>query len=101
MVKKMSNDVLGLEYIETGGEVTIRMTGRLDSETAPRFQAEAVPRCAGRPVVLDMTDLKYISSAGLRAIIVLRKTGSPVRVENASGLVEEVLRISDFEILLR
>ena len=85
MVKKMSNDVLGLEYIETGGEVTIRMTGRLDSETAPRFQAEAVSRCAGKPVVLDMTDLKYISSAGLRAIIVLRKTGSPVRVENASG----------------
>lgn len=96
----MSDDVLSIGYGERDGSTVVELRGRLDSETSPRFQNEVVGRCAGKDVILDMVGLKYISSAGLRAILVLRKSGSKVRVENATGLVKEVLEISDFDTLM-
>ncbi|MGN0098667.1 MAG: STAS domain-containing protein [Candidatus Methanomethylophilaceae archaeon] len=96
----MSDDVLSIDYGERDGSTVVRLRGRLDSETSPRFQTEVVGRCAGKGVILDMTELRYISSAGLRAILVLRKSGSRIRVENATGLVKEVLEISDFDTLM-
>ena len=96
----MSEDILGIDYGERDGTIVVKLRGRLDSETSPRFQSEVVGRCAGKGVILDLSELKYISSAGLRAILVLRKSGSKVKVENATGLVEEVLEISDFDTLM-
>ncbi len=96
----MAEDILNIEYGETNGDMVVRLRGRLDSETSQRFQEDALVRCAGRSIVLDLTELRYISSAGLRAILVIRKTGSRIRVENATGLVREVLEISDFDTLM-
>lgn len=96
----MKGDVLKTSYREDGDTVVVGLEGRLDSETAPGFQAESVERCRGRPAVLDLRDLVYVSSAGLRAIMVLRRVCPSVELENASGLVEEVLQVSDFRTLI-
>ena len=53
----------------------VKINGRIDSFTAPQF-AEALRaltdsgRCS---LVLDMTDVSYISSAGLRVLIDIQK----------------------------
>ncbi len=96
----MADDILNIEYGERDGDIVVRLRGRLDSETSQRFQEDALGRCSGRSIVLDLTELRYISSAGLRAILVVRRTGSRIRVENATGLVREVLEISDFDTLM-
>ena len=59
----------------TGGTALIRLEGELDALTAPTF-AQEVDRAAEGEVdrlVLDMTDLTYLSSAGLRALVFARQ----------------------------
>lgn len=76
----------------TDGDKTVVISGRLDSATAERFGSQVTSRCSG-PITVDMTDLKYISSAGIRSLLLINKT-CPVTIKGASGLVAEVLEIS-------
>jgi sigma-B regulation protein RsbU (phosphoserine phosphatase) len=56
---------------------TLRLQGRLDAMTFGEFDAAAAPvleqLAAGGTVVLDLSALDYISSAGLRSIAKIRK----------------------------
>lgn len=56
---------------------TLRLHGRLDAMTFGEFDAAAAPALAqmgaGGTVVLDLSALDYISSAGLRSIAKIRK----------------------------
>ena len=52
--------------------VTIALSGRLDTITAPEL-TEAVKDLTFQELTLDLTDLEYISSAGLRALLVCGK----------------------------
>jgi len=47
------------------------VSGRIDSSTAPQFTEalEAVTGSGRYKIVLDMTDLEYMSSAGFRALL--------------------------------
>ncbi len=59
--------------LETVSEATskIILSGELDASTAPTFKAE-VEKAAGTPMkrlVLDLRNLEYMASAGLRVLI--------------------------------
>ena len=57
--------------------MTIELKGRIDSGNAARVEKEILDQLAGSasaPLVLDAEALEYISSAGLRVILRLRKT---------------------------
>ena len=60
----------------TDGVLDLRMTGRLDSLTAPQllaaYEAQSVSG-AIRKVVVDCNTLDYISSAGLRSLMIMKK----------------------------
>jgi len=77
--------------------------GRLDSITAPAFEALVRGRLADgqRRIVVDLEGLDYISSAGLRILLVAAKTLKAARGQialcRAQGTVMEVLRISAFD----
>ncbi len=65
-----------IEYNELKRCDVIKVKGRIDSSTAPKF-AEAVNKVldAGRyRIVIDMDGLDFISSAGLRVLIGTQKT---------------------------
>ena len=53
----------------------IRPSGRLDSDAAPRLEAEILDLIAGgaRRILFDCSDLTYMSSAGLRVVVVACK----------------------------
>ena len=55
---------------EQGAAKRVSLNGRLDTNTAPELEAEldAVVTEPIQLLVFDMTDLEYISSAGLRVI---------------------------------
>lgn len=57
------------------GEVTARLIGRLDTPAAPEAAARLEGLVDGtvKTVILDCTDLSYISSSGLRIFLTLRK----------------------------
>lgn len=89
--------------IERGnGEVTAFLIGRLDTpaslEIAPQMNALADD--AAGTVILDCTELSYISSSGLRIFITLRKAaaakGGKIIVRNISNEIRSVFMMTGF-----
>ncbi len=96
---RKQDEPLIVTYIENEDGILIKMKGRLDSITSPDFQATATEKCRGRSATLDMENVSYLSSAGLRAILSLDKaTGrdNKLAIINASGSVKDVLDMSGF-----
>jgi anti-sigma B factor antagonist len=57
------------------GAVTVKLTGSLDTATAPDLERQLGPVLAGetKEIVFDLAPLKFISSAGLRVFSTTRK----------------------------
>ena len=58
------------------GAVTVRLSGSLDTATAPELESQLAPVLSGpvKDMVFDLARLKFISSAGLRVFASTRKT---------------------------
>ena len=89
----------------TNGEtLTLNIVGRLDTTTAPELENELKSSLDGvNDLVLDLVDLDYISSAGLRVLLaaqkIMNKQGSMVIV-NAKPEIMEVFEITGFTDIL-
>ena len=57
------------------GAVTVKLSGSLDTATAPDLERQLAPVLAGpvKDIVFDLAQLKFISSAGLRVFAATRK----------------------------
>lgn len=56
-------------------ELTVALTGRLDTTTAPELEKELKASLDGvSALAIDMAALEYISSAGLRVLLSAQKT---------------------------
>ena len=79
--------------------VTVKLTGNLDSETAPQLEQQLAPALSAntKDVVFDLAGLKFISSAGLRIFAVTRKTlkerGGQASFINMQPQIQEVFSI--------
>lgn len=60
--------------------LVLHASGRLDGTTAPEFERAVLSKLDGKPtrLVLDLAGVDYVSSAGLRAILVAVKRGKSV-----------------------
>lgn len=83
----------------------LRLEGRLDSVAAPAAQ-EAFLKVAGEyaQITLNFANLAYISSAGLRVLLLLQKqvnrTGGSLKLANVSPAVMEVFELTGFSGIL-
>ena len=86
------------------GNLTIFLEGRVDSNNAQQVERElldAASEAPGAAVTLDADKLEYISSAGLRVLMKLRKAaGKTLGVVNVSPEVYEIFDITGFTSLL-
>lgn len=83
-----------------GTELTITLTGRLDTATAPLLESELKPSLEGiKNLALDFSGLIYLSSAGLRVLLAAQKTmnkqGSMV-VRNVNETISEIFDVTGF-----
>ncbi len=91
---------IALERI--GQAAVVLFSGRLDSYSAARIEAELVAaiEAGARKLVFDLAALDYISSAGLRVILVVAKRLKPLGGRlvlcRLSAPVLEVFEISGF-----
>ena len=84
------------------GEVTARLIGRMDTpasqEIAP--QMNALTEEASGTIILECSELSYISSSGLRIFITLRKAaaakGGKIIVRNISNDIRSVFMMTGF-----
>lgn len=87
-----------------GGKLTIALSGRLDTTTAPELEETLKGALDGvSELELDLKALDYISSAGLRVLLsaqkVMNKQGSMV-VLNANESIREVFEVTGFTDIL-
>ena len=86
-----------------GNKLTITVSGRVDTVTAPKLEA-GLKFGEATCVVLDLGDVPYMSSAGLRLLLVAHKTmlskGGDFQVANIQPAVKEVLDITGFSGIL-
>lgn len=71
-----------MEYtkVVNGSEMVVSIDGKLDTETAPQFEQEIIPQLTAiTSLVLDLGDLEYISSSGLRVLLALKKVMSAAK----------------------
>ncbi len=90
--------------IENGPELTLALGGRLDTTTAPKFEAELKKSIDGvSSLIMDFAELEYISSAGLRVLLsaqkVMKKQGNML-IRNANKSILEVFEITGFTDIL-
>ncbi len=85
------------------GEINIvTPSGRLDSMTAPHFESELLTRTeqSTNGVIVDFTNLEYVSSAGLRILLMAAKrmkaASRKLILCGLSDSIHDVFRISGF-----
>jgi anti-sigma B factor antagonist len=83
-----------------GSELTLSLTGRLDTTTAPELEAVIKENITGvTNLVMDFAGLEYLSSAGLRVILsdqkTMNKQGEMV-IRNVNETINEVFEITGF-----
>lgn len=81
-------------------KLTIYLEGRIDSNNAPAIEQDimaVVKESLGMDIILDADKLEYISSAGLRILMKLRKiAGKAFPVVNTSPEVYDIFEITGF-----
>ena len=87
-----------------GSELAVALTGRLDTASAPEFEAIVKNELGGVTVfVLDLKNLQYTSSAGLRTILLAQKTMNKqgeLIIKNVCEAVMEVFEMTGLSDLL-
>ena len=103
----MDMELVSKRFADT---VVLFPEGRIDHATAEQFKAELAPHLAtcaeGRDrVVIDMTGVEYISSVGLRVLMLASKQskgqGCTLAVCGLQPVVREIFAISRFDLVLQ
>ena len=90
---------------QEGSKLTLALEGRIDTLTAPQLESEISPMLEGiDALVIDLAQVAYISSAGLRVLLSTHKkmlaAGGSLTIANAVPAVREVFDITGFSDIL-
>ncbi len=85
---------------KNGSNMTIELTGRLDTSTAPELEKVINTSLENiTKLVFDMDGLEYISSAGLRVLLSAQKTMNrqgQMKLINVNEAILEIFEITGF-----
>lgn len=87
-------------------ELTLSVGGRIDTITSQDLEKEIKAEIENfDSLIIDFTDLEYISSAGLRVLIATQKKlkadNIPFVIKNVNDTVSEIFRMSGFDKILK
>ena len=91
---------MNIDVSKNGTSLLITVSGRIDPTTAPEFEKAVMGNLDGvRDFVLDLKDVPYTSSAGLRTLLLaqkkMMKQGS-MTLKNVHNSVLEVLKVTGY-----
>ena len=79
-----------------GEAVTLIVSGRLDTQTAPELENELDSILSGlKELTFDMTNLEYVSSAGLRVILKAQKAMNEQGSMKLTGVNDSIMEVFD------
>ena len=97
---------MGINTERANGTVIAKADGRIDSSTSREFHSdlEAVIAESDAALVLDFEDVSYVSSAGMRVILLaaknLQKSGMRLVLCSMNDSIREVFKISGFDKII-
>ena len=96
--------MLNIEKNWSESELTVVLSGRLDTTTAPELEKELKAGLDGvSALTIDMGGLEYISSAGLRVLLsaqkLMAKQGA-MKVTRVSETIMEIFEVTGFTDIL-
>ena len=91
---------MNIERVQVGVRAVLHVAGRMNADNAAQFESEC-ESCISEGftnIVVDLGDLVYISSAGLRSVITIAKKlkdkGGELRICCLTGMVLQVFEIT-------
>lgn len=98
--------MFSISTTSNGDVEEVKLVGRLDVKAASEADASFAEITAkGHDVVLDLSELEYIASAGLRALKrlhgAMRENGKSLTVKNVQYDVMEILEMTGFAAMLK
>ena len=94
-----------ITYNREAEKLTVVPAGRLDTATAPEFEKTLGEILDGvTDLVLDMTKVEYVSSAGLRVILKVQKVmfnQGKMKLIGVNESIMEVFEITGFSNILK
>lgn len=96
--------MLNINKTHEGNKLSVAVEGRLDTTTAPELEASLKEDLDGvEELVIDLTNLEYISSAGLRVLLaaqkIMMKQGKML-VTNPNDVISEIFEVTGFRDIL-
>ena len=94
--------MLDITKTTEGTTLTMQLSGRLDTDTASQLDDEiaAMPDAITN-LVIDMDDLEYVASSGLRVLLMASKTmrtrGGDCTMVNVPDLIMEVFEMTGLD----
>ena len=93
-----------IEQSRNGNDLVIRLEGRLDTVTAPELEASLRASLDGVSALeIDLAGLEYISSAGLRVMLLAQKSMSrqgAMKVTHVNAAIMEIFEVTGFSDIL-
>lgn len=85
-----------------GNQLTVQLDGRLDTVTSPILEKE-LDLNEVRELIFDLSGLQYISSAGLRVLLICQKQMNKqgrMAVKNVKPEILEIFEMTGFDGIL-
>ena len=95
---------VNVNQIDEKGVLTISVEGSIDTLTASDFESKVIKALDGvKKLILDFAKVEYVSSAGLRTIILLNEKMEEkegMTIKNINDEVRDVFEMTGFDELL-
>ena len=96
--------MLNIEKTIDNGKAVVKLSGRLDTVTAPELETALKEILSGiSELVFDLEALEYVSSAGLRVLLSAQKTMNvqgEMKVCNVNAAIMEIFEVTGFSDIL-
>lgn len=86
-----------------GGIATVSVSGDVDIANADALKATVASVAAGMPqrLIFDLSELRFIDSAGIAVLLYATECGAPVEVRNPSAAVRRVVELTGMSAVLK
>ena len=103
--KRKDESNMNISETRSGDAIQIQIEGRVDTTTSPQLQGAILQAFQkGNKLVLDFSNVAYVSSAGLRALLIGQKTanskGGSMTLTHVPEAVAQVFDMSGFSGIL-
>ncbi|MCR5626487.1 MAG: STAS domain-containing protein [Lachnospiraceae bacterium] len=94
-----------IDETRDGSKIQLNVHGKIDAISSNEFQLAVLKAFQkGNSLIIDFSDVAYISSAGLRALTLGQKTakskGGSLVIVHVNDAVNEVFRVTGFNKIL-